>query len=97
MSYITSEAAAENLKKIFGATSPRSCTSRTGLIALYEKRRPQFDASSSYNPDDAMSYFQATYLSRIFYGLTYEDVKKDRARNELIEKLIYSSDQIWKF
>ena len=67
------------------------------LIALYEKRRPQFDASSSYNPDDAMFYFQATYLSRKFYGLTYEDVKKDRARNDVIEKLIYNSDQIWKF
>ena len=66
------------------------------LIARYEKRKPQFDASTKYNADDPMFYFQATYLSKKLYGQKYEDVQTDSAKNDVIDKLP-SSDQIWKF
>jgi Family of unknown function (DUF5636) len=70
---------------------------QTFLIARYNKRVPQFEASAQYNENDPMFYFQATYLSKKLYQQTYEDVAKVSEKKSVIEHLIYKSDQIWKF
>ncbi|MBV9673325.1 MAG: hypothetical protein JO076_10950, partial [Verrucomicrobia bacterium] len=76
------------------------------LNARKKKRDIQFQVSYRWNEeqkkkttdwDDPMYYFQANYLSKKLYGKTYEEVEKDDSKLKVIQKLIFNSDQIWKF
>jgi hypothetical protein len=44
-----------------------------------------------------MYYFQATYLSKKLYAKTYEEIESDPGKLSVIKKLVFESDQIWKF